>query len=825
MRTLGLGVVLLFGFFELVWTTSVSGGPALTINLQSSTTIHINRSDSAQRKCDVCIGSLCQSSVVLKNGSVSVVFSCLQPEDIFIVEIIRHIVCLHTCSGNITPEEYPSLQNFNRTFTWNVRALVQETFRLDFTKAGLQQIRPTESCRDKHVYSISAGTARLGIFCRHGTIKEMQVLNEGIVSLWVPGNRQMDTTTFGVSLGQQITSLAVINITLPAENSSQEFLSPNYPDSFPDDDVIMWTFHVPPKYYATMKILNHAEPRCRRKDVRLEYQLNGRIVVRKLDEAQLSEHPGPFNLSLQNCKEDVGPPSSGLSLQFRVSAAKRSSEVRCSVDLMKEDGLVIHIKKKKPTSACILKLNAQVQETVTIHSKKTSYLSFIDCLEQDLVLTSDKTVACLQQRDCQFSGVSLKVPALEKCLLGVLEQVTWHLNTSQHGAMELMSPMGGFQQLLPGQTCNGSALLTVSEDEPKGITVGQFCPQGPIQKVQIRVTNLTVSAYPNGNDLRQIPHPLLNVSFTKIIGERYIFTVLPKKATEVILATPAWPAGMRPHSTVSWIVTFPSKVEAHVGFTNISKLTCQNRNAFIKVQKQGTWDHLYSWKEDEKPKDVVVKESFYLNMSNCMPIKGTFGVVSRITLQTSKDVLVGVIVTVVILSLLFIVLTVACVIIRKKKQKAPAVSVYNPNGHVLLPGLHGIPQITEDEDFHIYHCIDDTLVYGHLLKDGMEINQFEEPVDVYRDFTRPMDKRPLTEEREVEKPEVGVYRPFPGFQDPPVVPGRCPQQEENLASKDQETAGKEISGDGYVQDQSPTTPDLQKHYMEDSEKEESEIQM
>ncbi|KAK1794986.1 hypothetical protein P4O66_010175, partial [Electrophorus voltai] len=545
--------------------------------------------------------------------------------------------CTHTCNGTITPEEYPSLQNFSRTFTWNVRALVQETFHLDFTTTGLQQIRPTESCQDKHVYSVSTGTTRLGIFCRHGTIKEMQVLNEGTVSLWVPGNRQLVTATFGVSLGQEIT-------------------------------------------------------------------------------------------------------------------------LRCNVDLTKEEGLLIHIKKKKPTSACILKLNSHAQETVTIRSEKTSYLSFIDCLEQDLLLTINKTLACPQQTNCLFSGVSLKVPALEKCLLGVLEQVTWHLYASQHGTVELMSPMGGLQQLLPGQTCNGSAFLTVSEDEPQGITVGQFCPQGPIQKVQIRVTNLTVSACPNGNDLRKISYPLLNVSFTKMIGESYIFTVLPKKDMAVLLATPAWPAGMRPHSTVSWIVTFSSKVQAHVGFSNISRLTCQNRYACIKVQKQGSWDHLYSWKEDEKPKDIVVKESFYLNMSNCMPLKGAFSVVSQITLQTSKDVLVNIIISVVILLLLLLIIsTVVCVIRKKKKQKASMVSVYNPNGHVFLPGLHGIPQTTEDEDFHIYHCIDDTLVYGHLLKDGMKINQFEEPtVDVYRDFNRPVDRRLLTQEREVEVPEVNT---------------------------------------------------------------------
>ncbi|KAI4873983.1 hypothetical protein NFI96_032065 [Prochilodus magdalenae] len=794
MRSLSFSlVVFLSGVLQ--WT-SVSGDLVLTINPHSGATVHINRSETAHSKCEVCIGKLCQSYVTLIN-STQVVFNCTQPEDIFTVKIDKHIVCFNTCSENITPEDYPALQNFSRTFTWTVSA-VQKAFRLDFTKAGLRQIQPTESCQDKHVYTVSTSTTTVGRFCRHGSIKGMQVAYAGSVSLQVPGQGKLDPTSFGVSVGDKIQSTAIINVTLPEEESSQEFLSPNYPDSFPDHNIVTWSFNVPPKHYSSVRILNYTEPKCHMKEAQLQYQFSRKNIFKKLGDAQPSEQQGSFNLSLDNCKMEL---PSLLSLHFKVSAVRRASEVWCGVDL-KEEGLVIHIKKRKPTSACVLKMNSLIEETVTITSGKPSRLSFYDCPEEDLLLYINQTIACPQQACSDFS---LRVPVLEKCLQGVLQQVTWHLIAPRHGAVKLMSPMGSLQQSLPGQTCNSSVLLTMTEHGQEGITVGQFCPQGPIHNVQIR-SNITVTASPaDGKDLRQMTSALLNGSFMETINERYIFTVLLTKDMYK-LATPAWPAGMRPQSTVSWIVTVPPQFEAQVEFTNISRVSCQNRHTCIKVQKQDSRGEMYSWRMDEKPVDVVMEKSFYLNISNCRPVKGSFSVVSQITILKRKNMLLSIILSVVsvLLALVVVILAVVCIINRKKKrQKAPEVSVYNPNGHAFLPGLHGIPKTMEDEDFHIYHCIDDTLVYGHLLKDEMEMNPFEPSVDSYQDFTGPTDRQPLTKPR--GEAEVGVYRPFTGSQTAPEVPDRALGRGGNPACEDQQTADKEISGDNSTH----TAPDLQ----------------
>ncbi|XP_060725820.1 CUB domain-containing protein 1a [Tachysurus vachellii] len=799
-------IVFVFGLFQSVWISSVSGGPALTINLQSDSTIHINRSTASQIKCEVCIGNRCQFTMTLSR-SMEVVFTCSKPEDVFMVEIVRQIVCTTTCNGMITPEDIPSLQNFNRTFSWNVKVQGHKAYCLDFTRTGLRQIQPTEHCQDKHIYSVSIGAVTVGKFCHQGIIKSMQVLQEGRVTLQVPGKQQLNTVSFGITIGPEITSSAIINVTLPEEPWSQDFFSPNYPESFPDDDLITWAFQVPYKYYSTVHILNYTIPRCKLKDVRLEYQLFSKIMVKKLSEPQLSEHQGSFDLSLHNCHVDTQS-STNLTLHFNISSTRRGSEVHCTVDLKLEKGLVIHIMKKKTQSDCNLKLNSLAQETATITSPKVSHVSFIDCKEEDLLITINKTITCQQFRDCP-SSETLRVPALDKCIVGVVQEVRWFLNGPQHGTVELVSSEGSLQQSLPGHLCKDTVLLSVSENEPQGVTVGQFCPQGAIHKMQINVTNITVSASSTGGkNLRQITNSLLKVSFTKAIKESYIFTVLPKKDIPVLLGTPSWPLGMKSYTTVSWSILFPAQLEAYVSFPSVSQLTCKNRPAYIKLHRQQSHDKMYSW-QDQNPKDVVVSQNFYLNMSNCLPVKGAFSVVSQITLHLGKSVLLSIILSVVgvVLLLMVIILAVCCILRKKKKQKAPEVSVYNPSRHPFLPGLHGIPQETEDEDFHIYHYIIDDQVNGHLDKDTVEMN---EAVSVYREFTGPTEQQPLTEKLEAEEPEVGVYRPFTGSQSAPDVPVTLVRSVENLAFKDKQKTDVEISAVDSFHEQK-TVPNIQEN--------------
>lgn len=122
-------------------------------------------------------------------------------------------------------------------------------------------------------------------------------------------------------------ALAKITLTLPRGSSSSELLSPNYPDSFPDDDVMEWYFQVPLKHQTNITFLNLTQPSCRKKEAAVEYHSKGRsTTVLGLNEKQPSSDGGSFTMMLRNCEMDRGRTGApGLSLGVKVSTASTSS--------------------------------------------------------------------------------------------------------------------------------------------------------------------------------------------------------------------------------------------------------------------------------------------------------------------------------------------------------------------------------------------------------------------------------------------------------------------------------------------------------------------
>lgn len=114
-------------------------------------------------------------------------------------------------------------------------------------------------------------------------------------------------------------------MTLPKGKSSVELLSPNYPESFPDDDVMEWYFELPHNHKAVVQLLKVIQPYCLKKSVAMEYNATG-VSVRSLTDPQPDQSKGNFTMKLRNCEMDrrrAGSP--GLSLSFKVSSSSISS--------------------------------------------------------------------------------------------------------------------------------------------------------------------------------------------------------------------------------------------------------------------------------------------------------------------------------------------------------------------------------------------------------------------------------------------------------------------------------------------------------------------
>ncbi|KAK5610650.1 hypothetical protein CRENBAI_001844 [Crenichthys baileyi] len=534
-----------------------------------------------------------------------------------------------------------------------------------------------------------------------------------------------------------ITVVAIIKVNLPRGVSDTDFITPNYPKDFPDQQQIQWEFIVPGMHNYTVLFLDHSAPECLTGDVVVEYQQEDkRVTKRTLTDPQLRQYQGNFNLVLNNC--ETNRTLTGLRLSYRVSVMRSGHPVLCTLDLTKHQRVSVQIEKVGSDPFCEISINSVVKENITVAEGTMAKLSFLDCPKDDVRLTASQVIACHNVASCP--SVSLSVPTLDSCLPMPLQNFTWQLTIPNEATLDLVSPTGSLRQSLPGEECDPSSSLRLAE--AGGFSFGDFCSNGVIQKLQVHA-NVSVTIMPQ--DFTRCTNPLLNVSVSPEITETIIYRVSPSILSSTMLATPSWPQGMKPLSTVSWIVDLPSRYKAHLQFINVSQPTCSDRHTCIKVKLLGQKEELMSCREDEKVENLWVQQSFYLNMSNCMPEKNHFGARTMIVLQKKNDLLIILLgLFGALLVLVIVVLAVVCIVIRKKKAKMNRESsIYMGKGNIFRPSDKHFTKTRADNDSHIYDNIDDTMVYSHLLGNSTYNDSVELPkgmlVDSYQTFMGPTD--------------------------------------------------------------------------------------
>ncbi|KAF3707288.1 CUB domain-containing protein 1 [Channa argus] len=701
----------------------------MSVTPDPHTVIIISRVGS-EPDCSVCVKTpkqTCNSKRlrISDPGHTSVEFTCPQPQDIFTVEINRQIDCTATaCSGDIVQAESSLFPDFNRTFTWDLKVVATRTFQLDFPETGMRQIPKDETCPDKHTYSLvtylRTGPADIGTFCREGTVTTILARYKGRVSLEVPADSKMNPVDFKLNVGPETSMLATINVNLPRGVSDTDFITANYPGSFPDNQQVQWNFTVPGMHNYTMKFHKHTAPECINNDVEVEYQKEDNKVTKvSLTDPQPQHQQGNFNMLLKNCETNTT--LQGLSLKYSVSVMRSGHPVLCTVDLTKQQGVSLQIEKITSDPYCEMSIDSQVREKIIVAAGTKVSLSFLDCPNEDLRLTANKVIACQSVASCP--ATSLNVPKLDACLPMPLHSFTWH--------------------------------ISIPEDD-EDVSVGDFCFDGIIQKIQMH-TNISITA--TARDFSKTSGPFLNVSFSQDIPETIIYRVIPRTSSPTLLATPNWPQGMKPSSTVSWIVDLPSQYQASIEFVNVSQPKCQDWHTGITVKMLGYERELLSRREDEGlEKTLLVPNSFYLNMSNCIPEEGHFGVMAKIILEKTSNSLPLILGIAGACLLLLIVLVIVCVILKKKKKgkMKKDSSIYLGKGNIFRPGDSHFTKTRADNNSHIYSSIDDTVVYGNLLnKAGYADNLPDHlkgiQVDAYHTFTGPTDGQlPVINEPELD---------------------------------------------------------------------------
>ncbi|XP_041811381.1 CUB domain-containing protein 1 [Chelmon rostratus] len=780
------------------------GGRMMSVTPDPNTIISISRVTS-EPDCSVCEKKAPEQTcntqrLTLKDPTnTSVEFTCPQPQDVFSVEINREIDCTEaSCSGNIVQAESSLFPDFNRTFTWDLKVVSTRAFQLDFPEPGMRQIPNEDTCPDGHTYSLltylRTGPATIGTFCKGGTVTTIQARYKGRMSLQVPGDRKLDPVDFKLTVGPETSMVAIVKVNLPRGVSDTKFITANYPSDFPDNQQMQWDFKVPGMHNYTMHFLDHTAPECLKNEVEVQYQKGGNKVTKlTLTDPQPEHQQGSFSMVLKNC--ETNRTLQGLALSYKVSVMRSGHPVLCTVDLTKHQGVSLQIEKVGSDPYCEMSIDSNVQEKIIVAAGTKASLSFLDCPNEDVRLTASKVLGCQNVASC--SPTLLTVPKLDSCLRMPLHSFTWHLSIPQDSTLDLTSPTGSLRQSLPGQECNQSVFMHVAEDN--GVSVGDFCFNGVIQKVQVHA-NISVTA--TVQNFTKTRGPFLNVSYSQEIPETIIYRVSPKMPSPTLLATPNWPQGMRPSSTVSWIVTLPSQYQANMQFVNLSQPKCNDRHTAIKVKMLGHEEEIMSRREDEEAEDkLLVPQSFYLNMSNCVPEEGQFGAVTKIVLEKKTNLLAILLGIAGALLLLIIVLVVVCIVTKKKKKDKmnKESSIYMGKGNIFRPGDRHFSKSRSDNESHVYDSIDETMVYGHLLGDSSYADSIQDrykgmQVDSYQTFSGPTDgELPVIREPD-QGPEMDRDKTFldPSMSFIPPRPRTPIDRQDSLGFEDRRMVDNEL---------------------------------
>ncbi|XP_049718397.1 CUB domain-containing protein 1 [Elephas maximus indicus] len=691
-------------------------------------------------------------------------FSCQNPERHFVIEIQKNIDCMSgPCPfGEVQLQpSTSSLPVLNRTFIWDVKAPKNIGLELQFSVPRLRQIGPGESCPDGVTYSINgridATSVRIGTFCSNGTVSRIK-MQEGVkMALHLPWFDKRNVSGFSIANRSSIKRLCIIESMFEGEGSAI-LMSANYPEGFPEDELMTWQFVVPAHLRASVSFLTFNVSNCVKKEERVEYYIPGSTTnpeVFKLEDQQPGNMAGNFNLSLQGCDQDAQNPGI-LRLQFQVLVQRPQNESNKTylVDLSNEHAMSLTIEPRSDklsrrfVPGCFVCLESRTCSTnLTLTSGSKHKISFLCDNLTRLWMKAEKTISCPDHRHCHRKSYPLQVPENILQLPVQLHHFSWKLLVPKDRLSLALVPTQKLQQSTNERACNTSFSYFVASAVPgQDLYFGSFCPGGSIKQIQVK-QNISVTFRTFKPDFHQeASRQSLTVSFIPYFKEDGIFTVIPDTKSKVYLKTPNWDWGLPPLTSVSWNISVPRNQVACLTFLKErTGVVCQTGRAFMIIQEQqSNAEEIFNLEDQVLPKPRFHHHSFWVNISNCSPMSGKqLDLLFWVTLTPRTTDLTVTIIAAVgggALLLFALGLIICCVKRNRKKEmnKGPVVGIYNGNINTQMPKQQKkFQRGRKDNDSHVYAVIDDTMVYGHLLQDSNG-SFLQAEVDTYRPFQGPM---------------------------------------------------------------------------------------
>ncbi|KAE8597008.1 hypothetical protein XENTR_v10016322 [Xenopus tropicalis] len=243
----------------------------------------------------------------------------------------------------------------------------------------------------------------------------------------------------------------------------------------------------------------------------------------------------------------------------------------------------------------------------------------------------------------------------------------------------------------------------------------------------------------------------LSVLMTTVVKtiEECIITVVPAPDSTVTLQTPNWDDGLPDTVSVSWNIGMPAKQFGKLAFAkDRMDIMCETGRAFINIKEQKSSGPDIVLKDyDTFPSSINLFYPFWFNITNCKPKSRSqkLQIQFSVMFTQTKSGLATILIAAggAIAAVIFIIGVAVCCARKKKKEKKSPVGIYNANVKIELSKRQRMQRKgRKQKESHVYAVIDDTMVYGHLMKDTSGLASPEANVDVYQPFQGPMGEAP-----------------------------------------------------------------------------------
>ncbi|XP_048472230.1 CUB domain-containing protein 1 [Rhincodon typus] len=615
---------------------SVTAREGMTINIKQAPG-SLQASD-----CKICITEEeCYNDYQVNPGDdFQFDFSCSEPEQSFVVEVQTDIESAEADLEDVV--NLLELPQLNRTYIWNITVPYKVGVHMSFAGNHLEQIDSAE-CEDSLTYTIKGhlssdptSTVLVGNFCRNGTISNVKVQGKTLIELKVPWTEMIEKAGFQLFFVPAIGKFSIVEVVLQP-GSPAYFMSADWPEGFPNDELMSWRFTVPSKYHANVTIETFTLPKCIKRKAGV---YNGPPVLGKME----GKYRADFIISLQNCDMDQTS-SEVLTFRFKVDLLR----YRESYEIKLSEGVSMVFKQisetagdaspllcicsfPESTSNCSSKLQLEAGDHLNI-----SFNSRCDTT-RDVIIETTKNISCKDAEECPVRNVDLALPGVLSELPVAHHTFKWVLTQPSELTIELASERLKLQQLLQGDVCDGNLMYNVSTFSQDGArsVVGQFCPNGAMERIQTADHVLLELRTSHGWDPKDVD---IKLSFIPHLTEDYIMNIIPDVNSLVYLLSPNWGPGMPNKLTASWNISVPPDHVAELTFVEQSIPKCEHGHVTIVIIEQITdGTHLSYRESDTIPQSLPeLYHRFWLNVSNCETSSGRLNLKFQVLVREGED--------------------------------------------------------------------------------------------------------------------------------------------------------------------------------------------